>query len=151
MASQLIERTQAHPSPAPSDPDRRQQIKRAVRQRINQTLQTAQHLPPQTCLCRVRSELFETQSYCQSVGKSFILVEESVTCDQYDLGGTGQHAAVLFRGPREDASVAICVTAQGSLLHRNEGPWRVYRNMGDVSPEGCCCQNVGPEGGCCCP
>jgi hypothetical protein len=64
----------------------------------------------------------------------FIVCELRIACDQYDLGGSKHHQATLFRGPSEDASVAICVTEQGSLLHRNDSDWKIYCNAGDVNP-----------------
>ena len=54
--------------------------------------------------------------------------------DEYELGGSHQQKATLFRGPSEDASVAICVTSQGSLLHRNGSLWQIYYNAGDINP-----------------
>ncbi|MEL6384465.1 MAG: hypothetical protein AAFQ89_18815 [Cyanobacteria bacterium J06626_18] len=61
-------------------------------------------------------------------------MQESITCDEYDLGGSFKDKAILFRGPSEDASVAICLTDKGSLLHRNGSLWRLYGNAGDVNP-----------------
>jgi hypothetical protein len=63
------------------------------------------------------------------------VIEEKITCDQYELGGRRQDSAILFRGPNKEATVAICVTAKGSLLHRNDYPWTIYRNAGDVDPQ----------------
>ncbi|NJP12034.1 MAG: hypothetical protein HC866_23285 [Leptolyngbyaceae cyanobacterium RU_5_1] len=108
-----------------------------MRQRIQTALQYAKELPADDCLEEIKDRLLAIQSYCKTVGKTFIVVEEEITCDQYELGGCNQDVAILFRGPNEDASVAICVTAQGSLLHRNGYPWKVYRNAGDVDPVEC--------------
>lgn len=112
----------------------RDHVKQIIRERISDTLHTAKDLAAEACLCTIKTGLLDTQKFCQSVGKTFILVEEHITCDQHGLGGLTQDTAVLFRGPSEDASVAICVTARGSLLHRNDSPWRVYKNVGDVRP-----------------
>lgn len=105
-----------------------------LRQAIQSTLHIAKELPPDLCLQEVKTRLILIQDYCHRVGKTFIFVEEVISCQQYELGGSDWDKAVLFRGPSEDASVAICVTQQGSLLHRNSSPWMVYRNMGDINP-----------------
>lgn len=110
-----------------------EQIKQEMRRRIYEALQIAKDLPANDCLSEIRNRLSAVQLYCQSVGKTFIFVEQAITCDQYELGGSQKDSAVLFRGPSEDASVAVCVTEKGSLLHRNSSPWRIYRNVGDVS------------------
>lgn len=108
------------------------QIKQKIRQSIYEALQIAKELLPDACLSEIRDRLLCIQNYCKSVEKTFIFVEEAITCDQYGLGGNCQDVAILFRGPSEDASVAICVTHKGSLLHRNDSPWMVYRDMGDI-------------------
>ncbi|MGF1516076.1 MAG: hypothetical protein ACFB5Z_20585 [Elainellaceae cyanobacterium] len=110
----------------------RDQIKQILRSKIQNTLSIAKGLPPQLCLQVVRERLISIQRYCGSVGKTFIMVEEAIACDQFSLGGLCQDTATLFRGPDEKASVAICVTRKGSLLHRNDSDWTVYRNAGDV-------------------
>lgn len=112
----------------------RQRIKLELRRMILQALHAAQDLSSEDCLSEIRARLLAIQSYCESLDKTFIMVEEGITCDRYDLGGSDQHPAVLFRGPSEDASVAICVTRRGSLLYRNDSPWTIYRNQGDVRP-----------------
>jgi hypothetical protein len=108
------------------------EIHKAIGQRINKLLQSAKNLPPQDCLSEIRNTLAEIQKDCLSANKSFIFVEKQITCANYQLGGSAKDQAILFRGPREDASVAICVTAKGSLLHRNGGAWTVYRDAGDI-------------------
>lgn len=113
---------------------RREQIKQTLRQQIGAALHSAQNLPPTERLPDIKTRLAAIQADCQAVAHTFIVVEVHITCDQYGLNGRVQDTATLFRGPSEDASVAICVTAQGSLLHRNGGAWVVYRNAGDVYP-----------------
>jgi hypothetical protein len=113
--------------------NQREQFKQELRQKINVMLQYAKELPPEQCLREIRSRLFAIQHYCAAIGKTFIAIEEMITCDQYELGGNYSDTATLFRGPNVDASVAICVTKQGSLLHRNSGFWRIYRDAGDVN------------------
>jgi hypothetical protein len=115
--------------------DPRLQIKQELRQRIQSALQFAKTLAPDSCLNEIKTRLQAIQSYCETVQKTFIVVEQQITCEQYDLGGTCQDTAILFRGPSEDASVAICVTGKGSLLHRNGCTWQIYKNAGDVNPE----------------
>ena len=110
----------------------RAHIKQEIRNRIQNVLETAKYLPPEACTQLVRDQLFEIQSYCQQVGKNFIFVEEEIICNQYDLNGACDDVATLFRGPDERASVAICVTQKGSLLHRNDCEWKVYRDAGDI-------------------
>jgi len=112
----------------PKSPEVRQELG----QKIHAALQSAKDLPLQDCLTDIRTRLLEIQAYCASIGKAFIVIEERIACNQYDLGCCHHHTATLFRGPREDASVAICVTDQGSLLHRNHSEWQVYRNVGDI-------------------
>lgn len=119
---------------APSNPTQRQQVRWEVGQKIQAALQSAQELSPNECLQEIRDCLSAIELDCRAIEKSFIVVEESITCAQYELGGHSHDTAILFRGPREDASVAICVTSKGSLLHRNSSPWRIYRNAGDVNP-----------------
>ncbi|MBW4661166.1 MAG: hypothetical protein KME15_21020 [Drouetiella hepatica Uher 2000/2452] len=114
--------------------NQREQIKRELRQKINETLQNAKNLSPSKCLDEIRSRLFAIQQYCKVHGKTFIAIEETITCDQYGLGGNRADAATLFRGPNVDASVAICVSKQGSLLHRDGSSWQIYKNAGDVDP-----------------
>ncbi|MEB3292972.1 MAG: hypothetical protein VKJ24_07415 [Synechococcales bacterium] len=114
------------------DPHQRELIKHTLRQRIQDALQCAQELPPDRILPAIRQRLQAIQAYCQSVGKTFVVVEETITCGHHDLGGDPADAATLFRGPDERASVAICVTYKGSVLHRNDSPWRVYRDAGDI-------------------
>lgn len=112
----------------------RSQIRQELRQRIEAALEVAKVLPPGECLQEIRDNLLAIQRYCKTVEKTFIVVEEIITCNQHGLGGSDKNTATLFRGPSEDASVAICVTDRGSLLHRNSCDWRIYRNAGDVNP-----------------
>ncbi|XGV97364.1 MAG: hypothetical protein ACAF41_32175 [Leptolyngbya sp. BL-A-14] len=112
----------------------RSRIRQELQQKIQTALQIAKDLPPQDCLKEIERSLLGIQSYCKVVQKSFIVIEEEITCDQYELGGSHQDTATLFRGPKREATVAICVTAKGSLLHRNDYPWTIYRNAGDVDP-----------------
>lgn len=109
-------------------------VKQELRQKIWQTLEVVKNLPPEAGQCAIRERLLAIQRDCQSVQKTFIFVEERILCNQYDLGGYAGDTATLFRGPNEDASVAICLTDRGSLLHRNGCPWQVYRNAGDINP-----------------
>lgn len=134
MNLQLAKNTQTHKEISTSSQSQRDQIKHEIQQRIHETLQSARDLPSNDCLSDVRNKLLAVQQYCQSVGKTFIFVEECITCDQYNLGGHQDDQATLFRGPSETASVAICVTQAGSLLHRNDCPWKIYRHMRDVNP-----------------
>ena len=110
------------------------QIKQILSQSIHEALRTAKELESDACLIEVRAQLSALQAYCQMVGKTFVFVEESITCDRYELGGRCEDAATLFRGPSENASVAICVTQEGSLLYRNSSAWVVYKNAGDINP-----------------
>jgi len=107
-------------------------VKQEIRQQIDQALRSAQTLPPGDRTNEIRCRLAALQNYCTTVNKTFIVVEQIVTCDRFDLGGSTDERAILFRGPKEEASVAICVTEKGSLLHRNSSPWCVYRNEGDI-------------------
>ncbi|MBW4472159.1 MAG: hypothetical protein KME45_17400 [Stenomitos rutilans HA7619-LM2] len=112
----------------------RSRIRQELQQKIQTALQIAKDLPPHDCLEEVEKSLLAIQSYCKTLEKTFIVVEEAITCDQYELGGSKHDTAILFRGPNQKATVAICVTAKGSLLHRNDHPWTIYRNVGDVDP-----------------
>lgn len=114
----------------------KEKTKQELRRRIQELLQIASELPADASLTEIRKRLLNIQQYAQFMGKGFIFVEQEITCDQYSLEGSGHDAAVLFRGPREDASVAICLTHKGSLLYRNSCPWIVYRDAGDI---GCAC------------
>lgn len=134
MDLQSTKNTQAHGEASTSAQSQREQIKQEIRQRIQEVLQAVRDLPSNDCLSETRNKLSAVELYCRSVGKTFIFVEERITCDQYDLGGYCGDKATLFRGPSEAASVAICVTYKGSLLHRNDCPWKVYTYMGDVNP-----------------
>ena len=109
-------------------------IKQTLRRILKETLTTAQTLPVANRRQAVHQGLHTIQDYCASVGKTFIVCELKITCAQYELGGCRQQSATLFRGPNEDASVAICVTEQGSLLHRNDSPWKIYCDAGDINP-----------------
>jgi hypothetical protein len=110
-------------------------IRQELQQRIQTALQAAQDLSPDDCLKQIETSLLAIQTYCKTIQKTFIVIEEKITCDQYELGGRRQDSAILFRGPNKEATVAICVTAKGSLLHRNDYPWTIYRNAGDVDPQ----------------
>ena len=112
------------------------QIKQILRESIHEALRTAKALEPDACLMEIRDQLCAIQAYAKLAGKTFIFVEESITCDRYELGGRFEDAATLFRGPSENASVAICVTQNGSLLYRNGCAWSVYKDAGDVDPSG---------------
>lgn len=112
----------------------RSRIRQELQQKIQTALQIAKELPPHACLEEIEKSLLAIQRYCKTLQKTFIVVEEEITCDQYELGGSKQDTATLFRGPKQEATVAICVTAKGSLLHRNGYPWTIYRNVGDVDP-----------------
>lgn len=113
----------------------RSQIRKEIGKQIYELLQTAKDLPTEACLTEIRNTLLEIQKSCQAVEKSFLFIEKRITCANYQLGGLPEDTATLFRGPREDASVAICVTDKGSLLHRNGSPWMIYHNAGDVLRE----------------
>ena len=117
----------------PSPQNQRERVKQMLGQKIFAALLSAQSLPPDDCLQEVKSRLSDIQAECLSIGKTFIVVEERVTCSQHGLKGRDRDRATLFRGPSETASVAICVTDKGSLLHRNGDSWRVYKNVGDVN------------------
>lgn len=134
MGLQSTKGTYTHGETSTSDQSQREQIKQEIRQRIQETLQSVRDLPSNDYLNEIRNKLSAVQLYCQSVGKTFIFVEECITCDQYDLGGYYSDKATLFRGPSAAASVAICVTNKGSLLHRNDCPWKIYTHVGDVNP-----------------
>jgi len=134
MGLQSTKNTQAQGETSRCAQSQREQIKQEIRQRIQDTLQAVRDLPSNDCLNETRNKLSAVELYCQSVGKTFIFVEECITCDQYELGGYYDDKATLFRGPSEAASVAICVTDKGSLLHRNDCPWEIYTHMGDVNP-----------------
>jgi hypothetical protein len=113
--------------------DNRQRVKQALGQKIYAALLFAQTLPPDDCVQEIRTRLLAIQIECRAIGKSFIVVEERITCSQHGLKGRDHTKATLFRGPSETASVAICVTDQGSLLHRKGDCWQVYKNVGDVN------------------
>ena len=109
-------------------------VKQTIRRLLQETLAVAQKLPVAKRRTFVRQSLENIQDYCATFEKTFIVREITINCDQYELGGSQYHYATLFRGPSEDASVAICITEQGSLLHRNDSPWIIYCNAGDVNP-----------------
>ena len=113
------------------------EIKQELRRRLQAMLESAQHSSPTDCRNEIRQQLTAIQKYCKANEKTFIFVEQRITCNQYGLGGNRQERATLFRGPNEDASVAICVTDKGSLLHRNSCPWEIYQDAGDINPEQC--------------
>ena len=117
-----------------ADQEQREQIKQELKQKIAETLKCAKEALPDERVNEVRTHLIAIQHYCETVSKNFIVVEEEITCNQYGLGGSNENTATLFRGPSEDASVAICVTNQGSLLYRNSSPWKIYNNTGDIEP-----------------
>ncbi|MEM6255940.1 MAG: hypothetical protein AAF821_23765 [Cyanobacteria bacterium P01_D01_bin.156] len=109
-------------------------VKQTIRRLLQETLVIAQKLPISKRREFVRKSLDNIRDYCATFEKTFIACELEITCNQYELGGCQHHSATLFRGPNEDASVAICITEQGSLLHRNDSLWTVYCNAGDVNP-----------------
>lgn len=109
-------------------------IKTEIRQQILDMLLVAQAQFSDEAVQTIRERLAAIQLFCQSVGKTFIVVEEAIACNQFDLGGHSWHTATLFRGPKPDASVAICMTQNGSLLYRNSSPWSIYRDAGDIDP-----------------
>lgn len=110
------------------------QARKQLGQQIYAALQDAKDLSPEKCLSTIKDRLIAIQISCKAIHKTFIVVEEQITCADYDLRGSQQDTATLFRGPSEDASVAICVTQKGSLLHRNGYIWNIYKNVGDVNP-----------------
>ncbi len=116
-------------NPNPYDQER---ITQELRRKIQDMLHIARSLPLNLCLDEIRRRLLSIQQYCQSVEKVFIFVEQEITCSQHKLQGSDQDTAILFRGPNEDASVAICITHKGSLLYRNSSPWLLYKDAGDV-------------------
>lgn len=109
-------------------------IKQTLRWLLQETLNETLEKPIAERQQFVRERLNYIQALCKSINKTFIVCEIGVTCDQYELGGSSQHTATLFRGPSEEASVAICITERGSVLHRNDSSWKVYDDAGDVSP-----------------
>ncbi|MFM7427335.1 MAG: hypothetical protein ACKO7W_20435 [Elainella sp.] len=109
-----------------------EQIRQEQKRRIHAVLQTAVGLPLPTCRDYIRTELLALKAFCRRWGRLFIVIEEQITCAQHDLGGKEEQAATLFRGPDQNASVAICITAQGSLAYRNGTLWCIHRNGGDI-------------------
>ncbi|MEM9217899.1 MAG: hypothetical protein AAGD25_26605 [Cyanobacteria bacterium P01_F01_bin.150] len=112
--------------------DDKQQIRQNLRNKIQCMLKIAKELPSRKCVSMIRRNLEDIQNYCAIFGKTFIVVEENIVCNQYNLQGSHHDKAILFRGPDERATVAICVTEKGSLLHRNDSDWKVYRDAGDI-------------------
>ncbi len=108
-------------------------IKQELRRLLKETLTVAQTKSVAEREHFIRIGLSQIQTYCKSVNKTFIAHELRITCNEYELGGSRHQTATLFRGPSEDASVAICVTDQGSLLHRNGSLWQAYCNAGDIN------------------
>lgn len=111
---------------------RQDSINQEIRLRISEALQAARNLPPEDRVDEVRFRLFAIQNYCRTVEKTFAVVEQQITCDQFDLDGCADDRAILFQSSSEDISVAICVTHKGSLLHRNSCPWKLDKNEGDI-------------------
>lgn len=130
----LIPRDATQQDLTPRNPVQRDPIKQELRRRIYETLEVASDLAAGDRLDEIKFRLFAIQTYCKTVEKTFIVVEQSIACDQFELGGSPNDTAILFRGPNEDASVAICVTHKGSILHRNDCSWTVYKNEGDINP-----------------
>ena len=118
--------------PIPSNSQTKEEIRRNLKNTIQGILETAQNSPPEQRVSMIRKKLADIQNYCSAIGKTFIVVEENIGCHQYNLNGSNRDRATLFRGPDERATVAICVTHKGSLLHRNDSDWVVYRDGGDV-------------------
>ncbi|MEL7520615.1 MAG: hypothetical protein AAF050_01325 [Cyanobacteria bacterium J06649_5] len=112
-----------------------QNVKQELRRLIKETLLITYQKPVVERRRTVRQQLVKIQTYCKDQEKTFIFRELTIRCDQYGVGGNSQDMATLFRGPSEKASVAICVTQKGSILHRNDGCWRVWDNAGDVAPQ----------------
>ncbi|MEC4817473.1 MAG: hypothetical protein SAK29_30015 [Scytonema sp. PMC 1069.18] len=112
--------------------ERREEIKQELRQRIQETLECVKDLSAEDGRNEIRNRLFAIQEYCKTVGKTFLFFEQRINCEQFGLEGSQEDFAILFRGPSEDASVAICITDKGSLLYRNDSPWRIYKNFRDV-------------------
>jgi len=112
----------------------KREIKQDLRRLLQRTLLVAQEKPPIARRRFIRESLDYIKTYCEKAGKTFIFCEHAIACNQYDIGGSQHDRATLFRGPNEDASVAICVTEKGTLLHRNDSGWRVYCDAGDVAP-----------------
>ena len=113
----------------------RTDIKQDIRRLLQKTLIVAQERDISERRQFVQESLDYVQTYCKQAEKTFIVCEQPITCDQFELGGSIQDKATLFRGPSEDASVAICVTERGSLLHRNDSEWQIYCDAGDIKPE----------------
>lgn len=132
----IFEQKQISAKAYPVAQQQREQIKQELRQKIHLALQVAKDLSPDNCRQEIKDRLLAIQNDCEAIAKSFIVVEEKITCDQYGLGGCNDDAAILFRGPSITASVAICVTSKGSLLHRNGCFWKIYRDAGDIHLEG---------------
>ncbi len=112
----------------------RERVRQELGQKIHAALQAAKNLSREEALTAIKTSLLAIQIECRTIGKSFIFIEERVTCSQYGLKGRIQDSATVFRGPSENASVAICVTDRGSLLHRNGDRWQIYKDVGDVNP-----------------
>lgn len=110
-------------------------IKQEIRRLLQKTLIIAQEKEISERQQFVRASLEYIQTQCKRADKTFIVCEQAITCDQFELGGSAKNQATLFRGPSEDASVAICVTKKGSLLHRNDSEWRIYCDAGDINPQ----------------
>lgn len=113
------------------------QVKQEQKRKIHGVLQTAVELPLPTCRDYIRAELLALKAFCQNWGKLFVVVEEQITCAQHDLGGREEQTATLFRGPDQKASVAICITDQGSLAYRNGSLWCIHKNEGDIGSASC--------------
>lgn len=103
----------------------KKEIKQEIRKRLQKTLLSAQLRKRSHRQQFIRESLNDIQLYCQRLEKVFIVCEQSITCDQFDLGGGSHDRAMLFRGPSDAASVAICLTEKGSLLHRNDSDWQI--------------------------
>ena len=112
-----------------------QNVKQELRRLIKETLLITYQKPVVERRRTVRQQLVKIQTYCKDQEKTFIFRELTIRCEQYGVGCNSQDMATLFRGPSEKASVAICVTQKGSILHRNDGCWRVWDNAGDVAPQ----------------
>ena len=118
----------------PGTPDtiKKDWIKQEQKRRIHAVLQQAIELPLPTCRDHIRAELLALKAFCERWGKLFVVIEEQISCAQHDLGGKDEQIATLFRGPDQKASVAICITDQGSRAYRNVALWCVHRNKGDI-------------------
>lgn len=81
MTLQLEKNVQIPEETHLSNQNQREQVKQEIQRRINEALQIAKDLAPNDCLSEVRDRLLAVQLYCESVGKTFIFVEERITTE----------------------------------------------------------------------